>query len=266
MAFRNKGGAETKSRPNLRSPDDKMTLIEHLTELRVRLVRSVLAITIGAVVVFALYDQLQTFLVRPYRSVCAKHHWTCQLANIDPIGGFTIRAQVAIWGGVVIALPVLLWQIWRFVVPALHAKEKKYAIPFVVSSVLLFLFGGYIAWFSYPYALEFLIGYAGRETTPLFTVDKYIRLLILMIIAFGVGFLFPVLLVFLQLVRVLTPRALMGWWRQAIVLVLFIAAVITPSGDPISLFALAIPMTIFYFVSAGVGWLLLRRKPKPAKA
>ena len=266
MALRGKKSSESKARPNLKTPDDKMTLIEHLTELRVRVVRSVLAITVGAVVIFALYDPLLKFLVGPYRDTCAKHHWTCQLANIDPLGGFLIRTQIAIWGGVVFALPVLLWQIWRFVVPALHAKEKKYAIPFVVSSVVLFLFGGYIAWFSYPYALEFLIGYAGKETTPLFTVDKYIRLLMLMIIAFGVGFLFPVLLVFLQLVRVLTPRGLMGWWRQAIVLVLVIAAVITPSGDPISLMALAIPMTIFYFMSAGVGWLLLRRKPKTIEA
>ncbi len=247
----------------VKSPDDQMTLIEHLAELRQRLVKSVLAIVVGAVGIFAAWDPVLNFLKRPYRSICLSHaSFDCknQFLLNDPLSGFLTRTRVAGWGGVVIALPVIMWQIWRFVVPALHAKEKRYAIPFVLSSVGLFLCGAYIAWWTYPKALEFLIGYAGKDQVVLFTMDKYIRLLTLMVMAFGVGFLFPVLLVFLQLVNVTTPRKLMHWWRQAIVLVLFVAAVITPSGDPYSLFALAVPMWIFYFMAVGVGWLLTRKR------
>jgi len=184
----------------------------------------------------------------------------------EPLSGLLTRTRVAGWAGVVFALPVLLWQLWRFIVPALHAKEKKYAIPFILSSVGLFLFGCYIAWIVYPKSLEFLVGYAGKGVTPIFTADKYIGLLTLMMLAFGVAFLFPVLLVFLQLVNIVTPRRLMGWWRQALVGILVIAAVITPSGDLPSLVAMAVPMEVFYFAAAGIGWLLTRKRPKTALA
>ena len=149
-----------------------------------------------------------------------------------------------------------MWQLWRFIVPALHAKEKRYAIPFVMSSVLLFLLGGFIAYATLEKALEFLISWGGDDVDQAFQVSRYIRLVGLMVAAFGVGFLFPVLLVFLQLVGVLTPRTLLGYWRFAIVGIFVLAAVITPSGDPISLLALSLPMIVLYFLSILVGWVV----------
>ena len=168
------------------------------------------------------------------------------------------------YGGLLIALPVIMWQIWRFVVPALKSNEKKYAIPFIVSSVVLFLLGCLLAYLTLGKALEFLIAWAGDDVEHVFQVSKYVRLVTLMAFAFGVGFQFPVLLVFLQLVGVLTPQQLLGGWRYAVVGIVVLAAVITPSGDPISLAALAGPMLILYFAAIGIGLIAQRRSAKAA--
>jgi sec-independent protein translocase protein TatC len=126
--------------------------------------------------------------------------------------------------------------------------------------VLLFLLGAFLAYSTLERALEFLISWSGSDVDQAFQVSKYVRLVMLMVAAFGVGFLFPVFLVFLQLVGVLTPRTLLGAWRFAIVGVFVLAAVITPSGDPISLLALSLPMCVLYFLSILVGWVVLRRR------
>jgi sec-independent protein translocase protein TatC len=156
---------------------------------------------------------------------------------------------------------VVLWQIWRFVVPALHAKEKRYAIPFVFSSVVLFLLGGFFAYFTLDKGLEWLISWSGSDVQQAFQISKYVSFVGLMVAAFGIGFEFPVLLVFLQLVGVLQPRQLLKGWRVAIVVIVVIAAVITPSGDPITLALLSVPLMIFYFISILIGHLGTRNRP-----
>ena len=170
------------------------------------------------------------------------------------------------YGGIILALPVLLWQIWRFVVPAMHAKEKKYAIPFVFASIGLFALGAAIAYLTLEKSLEFLIAWSGTDVRATFQVSKYISLVGLMVAAFGLGFEFPVLLVFLQLVGVLQPQTLKKQWRYAIMIIFIIAAVITPSGDPYSMLALAIPMSIFYVISIFIGYAIQRRKRRAAAA
>jgi sec-independent protein translocase protein TatC len=237
-----------------------MTLVEHLAELRSRLIKSLLAVTVGALVMFVFYEPILNFLAQPYFDVCKQHPefgCTDKFLITGPLDGFTTRIKVSGYGGLIAALPIVLWQVWRFITPGLHKNERRYAVPFILSSVLLFLFGAAIAYFTLPYALEFLIGYSGPVTAA-FTPNKYVSLLSVMMLAFGVGFLFPVLLVFLQLVGVVTPRQLSKWRRQAIVIVVVVAAVITPSGDPYSLAALAIPMYVFYECSILIGWFLLR--------
>jgi sec-independent protein translocase protein TatC len=184
----------------------------------------------------------------------------------DPLEGFSTRLRLSLYGGIILALPVIMWQIWRFVVPALNPNEKKYAIPFVVSSVLLFALGGILAYVTLERALEFLIDVSGQDVEQAFQVSRYVRLVTLMIAAFGVGFLFPVLLVFLQLVGVLTPQTLLRGWRYAIVAVFVMAAVITPSGDPFSLLALSLPMVALYFVAILVGWIAQRAARRRAAA
>jgi sec-independent protein translocase protein TatC len=264
--FRRRGD----TRPKLKSPDDVMTLTEHLAELRVRIIRAALAVILGAIVIVAFYDPVMRFLTDPYLDLClAKGKDFCgfdpgsdeaPLVFLDPVEGLSTRLRIAMYGGLILAMPVVLWQAWRFIVPALHAKEKRYAIPFIISSVTLFLLGGLLAYLTLGKALEFLIAWAGEAAQPTFQVSSYIRLVMLMIGAFGVGFQFPVLLVFLQLVGILTPQALIRGWRYALVLIVLLAAVITPSGDPISLAALAVPMSVLYFIAYLIGLLFQRRR------
>ncbi len=252
-----------RSRPAASSSDGRMTLTEHLAELRVRIIRSMLAIVVGVIVVLAFYDPVLRFLLRPYNNLCARRgpdFCVAQLQSLGPLEAFSTRLSISTYGGIIIALPVIMWQIWRFVVPALHAKEKKYAIPFVVSSVLLFVLGAYVAYWTLDKALEFLIGWGGSEVTANYQVSKYVSLVGLMVAAFGIAFLFPVLLVFLQLVGVITPQTLLKGWRYAVMVVFVIAAVITPSGDPYSMLALALPMSLFFFLSVLIGWLVQRRR------
>lgn len=246
-----------------------MTLTEHLGELRSRIIRAVLAVVIGAVIVVGFYDQVLDFLVQPYRSLCeSRPAGFCdgELFILDPIEGISTRLRVATYGGLVLALPVVLWQIWRFVVPALHARERRYAIPFVLSSLILFAAGATIAYFTLGRALEFLIAWSGEDVGQVFQVSKYLRLVGVMGAAFGIGFLLPVLLVFLQLANVVRPRQLLNWWRYAIVIIAITAAAITPSGDPISMAMLSIPMTALYFLAILIGWLLTRARRKQTTA
>lgn len=256
----------------------EMSLTGHLGELRMRIIRAGLAVLIGSILVMAFYDWVLSGLLRPYRELCLRrgpdycgpafdvNDDQVNLFNFDPVEGFTTRLRIAFYGGIILALPVLLWQLWKFIVPALHKQEKRYAVGFVGSSVVLFLIGGLIAFTTLERALEFLIDWAGSDVDQAFEVQSYVRLVTLMVVAFGIGFTIPVLLVFLQLIGVLTPQALLGAWRYAIVGTFLIAAAITPSGDPISLLALSVPMVVLYFVAILIGRIVQRRRRRAEEA
>ena len=237
-----------------------MPLVEHLTELRKRLVVSLVAVAACAVVAFAFYNQILDFLIGPYCNLSQppRPPGPCSLFITDPLEGFATRLKVATWGGLFLASPVVLYQFWRFVTPGLNPNEKRYAVPFVTASVLLFCLGMLLAKLTFPRALDFLVGVGGPDITAIFSPAKYLRLVILMTVAFGVAFEFPVLLVFLQLANVLTSRRLASWRRPAAVVIVAVAAVITPSQDPYSLLAMAGPMYLFYEGSIVVGRLLHR--------
>jgi len=240
-----------------------MTLRDHLAELRVRIVRSVLAIVVGIIVIMAFYNPVLRFLTKPYSNLCERRgpqFCSGNLNALGPLEGFSARVSISLYGGVILAFPVILWQIWRFIVPGLHAKEKKYAIPFIASTIILFLLGGFIAYWTLDLALEFLISWSGSDVEQVFQIEKYISLVGLMVAAYGIGFEFPVLLVFLQAVGVLSPQTLLKQWRYAVMFIFLVAAVITPSGDPFSMMALAIPMTLFYMIAVVIGLLLQKRK------
>jgi len=233
----------------------RMSLIEHLTELRRRLVISAIAVALGGIVAFVLYNHILNFLIHPYCSVHAKNA-KCTLFIQDPLEGFATRLKVAGYVGLFLASPVVLFQMWRFITPGLHPKEKKYAVPFVAASILLFIFGAVIAMLTFPQALHFLIAVGGPNLQTIFSPSKYLNLILLMIVAFGVAFEFPVVLVFLELAGVLSTARLKKWRRPAVVVIFIIAAVITPSQDPYSLFAMAIPMCLFYEAAILIGRLL----------
>jgi sec-independent protein translocase protein TatC len=261
----------TSAPPKLKSPDDTMTLRDHLAELRSRIVRSVLAVAVGFTVILVWYAEVLDFLTKPYARLCERGIITpgasqnCgDLISLSPVDAFGARVSISVYGGLILALPVLMWQLWRFIAPALHTNEKRYAVPFILSSVGLFLLGCLLAYLTLEPALRFLIDFG--QAQPTYQISKYVSFVGLMAAAFGVGFQFPVLLVFLQLANVVKWRQLLSWWRYAIVLIVVLAAAITPSGDPISLAALALPMLLLYFVAVLIGWFIARRRERRAAA
>jgi len=229
-----------------------MPLVDHLSELRRRLIISVLALVGGAIVGSILYNRILGVLIRPYTQVTGK----TDFVFFDPLEAFATRLKVAAWSGAFLASPVVLWQLWRFITPGLRKNEKRYAIPFIVASILLFALGAFVALYTFESALRFLVGVGGDNLTPLFSASKFLSLVILMIIAFGIAFEFPVLLVCLELAGVVTSAKLRKWRRPAIVVIVAVAAVITPSQDPYSLFAMVAPMYLFYEGSILIGRLL----------
>jgi sec-independent protein translocase protein TatC len=239
----------------------RMSLLEHLTELRKRIIISVAAVGVGMIIAFVAYPWIISFLAHPYKELTAGKHAGsvrcpksgCGLVATSPIEPFAVRLKVSTYGGVIIALPVWLWEVWRFITPGLHKREKRYAIPFLFSSIVLFLFGGFIAWWTFPKALQFLSTVGGSSITPFYSADKYLTLISLMILAFGASFEFPVLLVTMLLLGVIHTRTLRRGRRWAAVGITTFAAVITPSQDPYSLFAMAIPLYVFYEASILIG-------------
>ena len=249
-------------RKSPRVSDGDMTIFDHLAELRMRLVRSLLAIGIGAAAILIFYDFVLDIMTQPYRNTCAANpDFNCDgsLYALGPVEGLASRMRISGYGGLVLALPIVLWQLWRFIVPALHPKEKKYSVPFIVSAVTLFILGGITAYWTLDKALEFLIAWSGEDVNQTYQISKYISLVAMMVLAFGIGFLSPVLIVFLQLVGVVTPQTLLRQWRVAIMIIFALSAVITPSGDPISMLALAVPMSLLYLVAVLIGIVAQKR-------
>ena len=238
-----------------------MSLVEHLTELRSRILKALAAVLVGAVVGFFLYNRVLDFLVEPYCDVKRQHQpgASCRLVVTDPLESFSIRLKLSTYLGLLFASPVVLWQIWRFLTPGLYEREKRYAVPFVASSVVLFLAGAGLAIWTFPKTLDFFAAFGGTELELLYTPGKYLSLLTMMMVIFGLGFEFPVILVFLQVAGVLHWRRLVSWRRYAIVLVFVVDAVITPSGDPVTLLAMAVPMVLFYEASILIGRFVLRK-------
>jgi sec-independent protein translocase protein TatC len=231
--------------------DERMSLMEHLTELRTRLFKAAIAITICSIIGFWFSEQILTWLNQYYRDAAADQSKT--LIVTTPIEGFAIKMKLAGYFGLFASSPVWLWQAWQFITPGLKPKEKRYAVPFLVSSVLLFLFGAIVGLLTLPAGLRFLVGVSGKNQELLYSSDKFVSFVTLIVIAFGFSFLFPVVIVFLELVNLVTPKQLLKGWRHAIVVIMVLAAVITPSQDPISLFGMAVPMIVFYFGAILVG-------------
>ena len=231
-----------------------MTLAEHLAELRRRLIVAVVAFCAAGTVAFVVYPHLLHFLQSPYCHVTAH----CQLYVTGPLDGLSLRVKLAAYGGLFLASPVILWELWRFITPGLHTNEKRYAIPFVACSVVLFSSGVVLAYYTFPHALSFLAHVGGPTLQQIYDPNRYLGLIVALMAVFGITFEFPVVLVSLELAGVLTPARLASWRRWAIVLIVVVAAVITPSGDPFSMLALAVPLYGFYELSILIGKLLRR--------
>lgn len=258
-----------------RGGGSRMTLIEHLTELRSRIIKAVIAVGAGALACWFLYPLILDLLLRPYcrtfpiservDSGLFGPDGGCNLFVTDPLEPFGVRLTVAGYGGLALAMPVVLWQVWRFVAPALYRREKKYAIPFVLIGFALFVTGAGLAYWSLPRALDFLASIGGTDLVSLFSPKRYLGFVVKMMIAFGVGFQFPIVLIGLQAAELLENRTLRRNRSYAVVGIVALVAVITPSGDPFTLLALSVPMYVFYEISILFGVVRDRRRRRSAR-
>jgi sec-independent protein translocase protein TatC len=240
--------------------DGRMSMLEHLYELRDRIIKCAVAIALGSVVAWFLYPQIFDILLNPYCDLQGANPDDCLLLQTEPLEGFSVRLKIAGYGGIALAMPVLLWQVWRFVTPGLYSHEKKWAYPFVFSALLLFLLGAALAYYSLTPALDFLVSVGGEGLNQEFRPAPYFELITYMMLAFGIGFEFPIVLIFLQLAGILSAETLRRNRRYAVVAIVVIVAVITPSGDPYTLGILSIPMYLFYEAAIIIGSLLTRRR------
>jgi sec-independent protein translocase protein TatC len=234
-----------------------MSMIEHLDELRTRLIVSIGAIAVGMAGGWFLYPPVFKFLRNPFCDFMTTHPALapnpadpCRLVYLKPTEPFVLKLKMVAFIGIAIALPVLLYQLWRFITPGLTERERKYAIPFVLCSVALFALGTWFAMLTLPKGLNFLLGFAGTEgVTAVLSIGKYIGFVMFVIVAFGAAFEFPLVLISLTMVGVLTSKQLRQWRRYALVLIAVLAAVITPSADWFTMSALMLPLLIFYELS-----------------
>jgi sec-independent protein translocase protein TatC len=237
-----------------------MTLVEHLSELRKRIIICLLAVVIGTLIGFFLYNAVIGFISHPYTQF-AKHH-PKQVANggqlvvHGPLEGFSTRLKVSAYLGIFFSSPILLWQLWRFITPGLHKHERRYAISFVAAALLLFSLGATVSILVWPKALDFLISVGGSHVTALYGPTEYVNLYVAAAAIFGVVFLFPVVLVALEVVGLVPSAKLRKIRRPAIVGIAFLACVATPSNDPYSFMAMAVPLYIFYEGSIIIGRVL----------
>jgi sec-independent protein translocase protein TatC len=236
-----------------------MSILEHVGELRGRLLKSCAALVVATTVAFSvLYEPVIQFLLRSYCALPATVRIgtaagdECRLAALSPLEPLSIRIRVSLTVGLLLAMPFIAFQLWRFITPGLKPNEKRFAIPFALASTLLFAAGVAVAFFTLPKAIDFLVTMGGSGIATFFQADRYLRFVLFMGLAFGVTFEFPLVLVFLSLVGALSSSAMLRAWRPAAAVIIVAAAVITPSQDPISLFAMAVPMWIFYFTAAAI--------------
>ena len=266
MLSRNRVWMLSRNRTSMPEVGGRMPLVAHLEELRSRLLRSVATIVVCAVACWILYPQILDLLLEPYCRIRdgldspTAFGDGCELLVTDPLEPFSVRMMVAGYGGVALSMPVLLWQVWRFVAPGLYKRERHWAVPFVASGVILFVGGCWLAYWSIPRALDFLVGIGGPDLVSVFSPARYLSFVVKMTLAFGIGFEFPLVLIFLQLVGVVTPAALRHVRRYAAVGIVALVAVLTPSGDPFTLVVLSVPMLLFYELAILAGVFRNRRR------
>jgi sec-independent protein translocase protein TatC len=229
-----------------------MTLAEHLRELRRRLIISALAVIAGTGIAFAFHGWLMKLITKPYCSLPAHYRFVptkCTLVVTGVLEPFTVTLKLSLYAGLLLSSPIWLWQIWRFVTPGLYQRERRWAVGFVASSVLLFAGGAVVAYFTMRNGLRFLLGFATGGISSLLSFNSYLSYVTAMVLVFGVSFELPLMVVLLNLAGVVSYAKLRSWWRGSVFGIFVFAAFVTPSQDPFTMSAMAIPMTMLYFVA-----------------
>lgn len=249
-----------------------MTFWEHLEELRWRIIKMGISFVIGAGVAWAYREQLLLWLTQPFIRAwnTSGLHGKAALYFPAPAALLTAYIKLALLGGLLLSLPVMLYQIWAFVAPGLYSREKRFAVPFVVSSCALFAGGGYFGWrVAFPIAFQYLLGLSGPvgptfEVKPTVMIGEYLDFVSHMLVAFGIAFELPVFVFFLSVAGLVNHRHLIRFARYFVVVAFIIGAVFTPP-DVTSQFMLAVPLCGLYGISIGIAWIFGKR-PRDASS
>ena len=225
-----------------------MTVVEHLVELRRRLILSLAAFLILSTIAFFFYGPILDFIRRPLCDLGPEQLGPqgCRLIFVKVLGGFLFRLKVTALVGLIAAAPVWLYQVFAFIVPGLTVKERRYAIPFVLSSIVLFLVGATLAYLTMPTGIKILVSLAGQELVPLLGAEEYLNFVGLMFLGFGLTFELPLVLFFLGLAEVVSVDQLRHQRKAAFVGITALSAIITPSQDPYTMLVLALPIYALY--------------------
>ncbi|MBJ7609617.1 MAG: twin-arginine translocase subunit TatC [Candidatus Dormibacteraeota bacterium] len=228
----------------------RMTIVEHLEELRRVLIISSIAWLVATVAAFIFRGPIFAFLLQPLTTVLSKtNHLTPTAIFTTPTEGLTIPIKISAIAGVIGALPVILWQLWSFVAPGLRPVERKFVGPFIASAFLLFAAGAAFAYFVMPIGLNFLATFLGGNATYLPDINAYLSFLLLLIIAFGVTFELPVVVILLGLLGIVSSRRLRAQRKAIWVGIVFVALIVTPGADPYTPTALFVPLILFFEAS-----------------
>jgi sec-independent protein translocase protein TatC len=229
--------------------DPKLPITDHLSELRSRLIKSLLAIAAGFALSYGFSEKIFRFLIKP-------------LVNAMPPGShliytalpeaFVTYLKVSFFAGLILAAPVIFYQIWKFVMPGLYEKERRYVIPFVLMATFFFLLGASFAFFVvFPFGFKFLLGYASGDIYAMPKLNEYLSFTVTLLIAFGAIFELPVIIFFLAKIGIVSPQFLRKQRRYAILAIAIVAAVLTPP-DPVSMMLMMVPLLVLYEFSVGV--------------
>jgi sec-independent protein translocase protein TatC len=248
-----------------------MTFWEHLEELRSRLIKAIIAFGIGCGVSWVFKEKLLLWLTTPFIAAWkeAQVGGKAALHFPAPASLFIAYVKLALLSGFVFSLPVILYQVWAFIAPGLYSREKRLAVPFVISSCALFVVGGYFGWrFAFPVAFRYLLGFSGPigggdfQVMPTVMIGDYIELVTQMLLAFGSVFELPIVVFFLSVAGIVNHTHLIKFGRYFVVIAFTLAAVLTPP-DITSQFMLAVPLCVLYLISIGIAWIFGK---KPAKS
>jgi sec-independent protein translocase protein TatC len=257
-----------RGRKRQKDPEGRMPVLDHLRELRRRVIIMLIIVLAGAVAGWIFYGHILDFLRHPYCSVPKVYRYTpagtqnCVLIYHGVLDGFTTRLKVSVIAGAVVTAPLWLYQVWAFITPGLHKNERRYTIIFVLTSTLLFVAGMALAYLVLSRGLRFLLEQAGYGTQAQLTIDEYISFVTLMLIVFGAAFELPLLVVMANFAGALPARVLRRSQRIAIFLIFLFAGIATPSSDPYSMCAMAIPMVVLYEGAIGIAVIHDRRKAR----
>ena len=238
-----------------------MTLSEHLDELRSRIVKSVLAILVAGGFIWSKYASVFDFLSSPFDTAHKSHPETI-LALTGVTSGLVMQLNVALVGGAIMASPVWIYQLWRFIAPGLHRNEKRIAATFTIFAVPMFLLGCWLGYAVLPHTLEALFAFTPADVTNVTNVENYISFSLHLTLFFGLGFLIPVVLLALNAFGILSGLTMFRSWRWLVLGSFFFGAIATPNGDPLGMSLIALPIALLNFMVAGIAVLRDRQRAR----